>query len=216
MTQKNIFITGKNCTSLEEAKQLLPPNIRDHVFVQMEQVHSNIITPVIKQDTSQDIILTLPKTDGCYTTLDNIVLSIKTADCLPILVRYKPLNLIAAVHAGRKGTQALISIKLLKGLEDNLDLIQNLNNLEEKITFHFAPAICEACYQIDRETDTHYNLATENKKQILDFFEHRGVSQNNISFEISEECTLHDNEKYYSYRNNGPGVKMNYSFIWNA
>ena len=216
MTNSNIFITGKNCSNIEQAIEMLPLEIQKISLVKMEQIHSNIITQITQKHFDKSKIFEIKKADGCYTTLDNIVLSIKTADCLPILVRYEPLNLIAVVHAGRKGTQAHISTKLLEQLEDSLNLIQNLKNSEEKITIHFAPAICEDCYQIDRKTDTHFNLVAENKKQIIRFFETHGISDDKISFEIAEECTLHDNEKYYSYRKHGPGVKMNYSFIWNA
>jgi len=113
---------------------------------------------------------------------------------------------VAAAHAGRKGTQARILGKLLEKLYQKFEI--------KKLYIWFGPAICETSYQIDRETDLHYDLISENQVQIRDFFrKHQLDSQNILKLDIDLGCTFHEQDKYYSYRITGPGVKSNYSFI---
>ena len=55
------------------------------------------------------IILPFPETpfaegDALITTQKNAALVVRTADCLPILI-YHSSGIIAAIHAGRKGTE---------------------------------------------------------------------------------------------------------------
>jgi len=52
--------------------------------------------------------------DAMITTLPNFFLGILTADCVPIFMIDQKKRIIAAVHAGRKGTELHITTKVLK------------------------------------------------------------------------------------------------------
>jgi copper oxidase (laccase) domain-containing protein len=117
-------------------------------------------------------------------------------------------------HAGRKSTEKKLLFKLLKKLNQTYHLVDKINQLETPLQIWFGPAICKKCYQIDEKTDQHYDLIAQNQKQILDFFTlHNLDPKKYLSLEIENHCTLHEPEKYYSYRKSGNNVKMNYSFI---
>lgn len=160
-------------------------------MITMQQTHSNHLQ-VVTEPRSQVLL----DTDAALTTLTNVELQVKTADCLPILL-YHPLPLIGVVHAGRMGTEQKI-------LENTLDFIKNRFQIDNNLEIFFGPAICEACYQIDRVTNLHYDLISENIKQVRSLF---NSSQTNIW--ESNQCTCHQPAEYYSYRREGNGVRMN-------
>lgn len=69
----------------------------DLSFCSAEQIHSNNIETVkIKSEFNQ-----MPNCDGLITSLSNIALIIRTADCMPIFIFDE--NHIAILHAGHRG-----------------------------------------------------------------------------------------------------------------
>ena len=214
------FFTGKHALSFVDAKKQLVTKYSlnsETTFVQMQQVHEASIVEITNKETlNQEFAKStkfnfeqvLPGIDASYTSLSNIFLSVKSADCLPILISGVDQDahpFIAAAHAGRKGTQKEILLKLLIELYTQYKF--------SNISVWFGPAICVDCYQIDKKTNTHFDLIAENKKQIQAFLQENNLSQNAITLKIEHHCTLHEPEKFHSYRKTGPGVKMNYSFI---
>lgn len=183
--------TGKSHT-LEDIKLL--DGWRDVPLVEMEQVHGNSI------EILQDLLIgRLAGADGVITTLKGVGLTVRTADCLPVLLHH-PDGIIGALHAGRKGTEAGIVIQAATILKDAYGIKDGLHAW-------FGPAICERCYQIDRETDTHYNLLRNNIEQLYAVF-----SPENIDIHFANICTKED-KNYHSYRESGEGVGMNYAVI---
>lgn len=189
-------------------------------FVKMEQVHGNLVAEVKREGLVFAV-------DACFTAHKNLFLSVKSADCLPILISgfgYKKQKIdniqianfefVAAAHAGRKGTNLKILAVLLDKLQSKYNIVHALKINNQILNVWLGPAICEKCYQIDTQKDIHYNLIEENKKQLFEFFtKHNLEHQQFLNLEIENHCTLHEPEKYYSYRATGPGVKMNYSLI---
>lgn len=175
-------------------------------IVEIEQTHSaNFV--VFKKTNNFDI----KNKDAVITTEPNTLLCVRTADCLPILIsserkaHNKTETIIAAVHAGRKGTQQNILKNVLSFLVDKYQIDKKMDN---KIQIFFGPAICKNCYEIDREKKLHFDLLEENKKQILSV-----LNNDEFSLEIDNRCTLHSEPQLHSYRRTGKGVPMNYSCI---
>jgi len=202
------FTTGKSISSFEDSIQQLTTekNLNSqHSFVQMQQVHEAKFQEITSKT---NILKPIKSIDACYTTLPNTFLSVKTADCLPILISgtsKTAVPFIAAAHAGRKGTQKKILLKLLNTLFQTYHWTQ--------LNIWFGPAICVDCYQIDRKTHTHFDLITQNKQQIDLCTAQNTLSSSTVTLTIANHCTLHENQTYHSYRKSGPGVPMNYSFI---
>ena len=160
-------------------------------LVTMEQVHGSDFTE------RTEFIEKIPGVDGVLTSNSRLLLTVKTADCLPILL-YHPSGIVGAIHAGRKSTQQEILKKVLT-------FLKNGKHITEGISLWFGPAICEECYQIDRQTDTHYSLIAENMAQAYQVFD-----PEKISLTVEGDCTECFSDEYHSYRVEGEGVQMNY------
>lgn len=81
--------------------------------------------------------------DGLFTDVARLPLALATADCFPVLVIYKPLNLIALLHCGWKGADLRICSQLLtrwRRLFGAIDV--------SKIHVEFGPGICGSCYEV--------------------------------------------------------------------
>ncbi len=164
-------------------------------LIDMEQVHGDVCAILTKAKTQ-----TLKGTDAVLTTLPNVVLVTRTADCLPVLIAH-PSGLIGIAHCGRKSTD-------LGLLRKTLEIVKTKFGITDNLKLWFGPAICERCYQIDEATDLHYNLVRKNFQQVLEVF-----PDGKADVSPSNYCTFHQNEQFYSYRKEGADVPKNYSVI---
>ena len=124
--------------------------------------------------------------DALITDDVGLVLSVKTADCLPIFVMGG--GYISVIHAGREGTLNYISRYVC-------ELFQALG--VEKIDVWFGPCSCVCCYEIDSETATHFDLVLENVVQIVSVY-HDDVHF--VNREGHDYCTQCRHDILYSYR----------------
>lgn len=150
----------------------------------MDQCHLDTIAVLTNP---QNIPTLLEQTDAVITTIPNIRLVVKTADCLPILI-YHPLPLIAAIHAGRKSTDLNI-------FEKTLVTIKTQFKIQNNLSIWFGPHIHEKQYEIDASIKKHYNLAIKNKTQLLNVF-----PENTHTFFQLNKCTITNNNEFFSFR----------------
>lgn len=142
------------------------------------------------------------ETDGLVTNTLGIALTLTTADCVAVLLFDPVKNAIGIVHAGRKGTEDSILEKAVSVLTSSFD-----SNPADILAF-FGPSICEKCYQIDRETDLHYDLWGNNKRALLE----TGLSDANIF--LSGLCTsCNANDRFWSYRKDSGTPNRNFTLI---
>jgi YfiH family protein len=70
-------------------------------LITLRQIHSNLVRAVTAADTRRE----LPwKADGVITNAPGLLIGIQTADCIPVLVADRKRRVIAAFHAGWRGT----------------------------------------------------------------------------------------------------------------
>lgn len=132
--------------------------------------------------------------DACITSEKNVMLSVRTADCLPILLDAPPY--IAVIHAGREGTVQEITYGVCQQL--------NARGVR-RVHAWFGPASCLFCYQIDRDTNTYFDLVGDNRDQIMGVFPGANI-------EVSGACTQCESQLFYSYRS-GDQVKRNVFYL---
>ena len=154
--------------------------------VQMNQTHSNHVELVE--------VPGLVNADAIITEVPHLWLQVKTADCLPILMQTN--RDCAVIHAGREGTVNRIAEKEAKIMMDR-----------DPSGCHcwFGPAICVMCYEIDRDTASHYDLIEENMRQVQSMYP-------NMSIECSGDCTLCGTQTYFSFRG-GDDSDRNFFYI---
>lgn len=212
---KNI---GKN-KSLNET--LSDEKFKNFSLIEMEQTHSDNFIEIFEAPEKKQ---TIPNVDALITTKKNILLAVKSADCLPILIHWNDgnnKNVIAAIHSGRVGTEKKILTKVLNYLKLKYGIGSKKSptsldeNLTNNLTIWLGPAICNKCYQINKEKNLHFDLYQKNIDQIAESFPKIELQAANmiLNVERSEFCTLHNNELFHSYRKSGTGVAMNYSLI---
>ena len=166
-------------------------------IIEMAQPHDNQLAIISERPSAS---ITLPDVDAVATSLSDITLIVRTADCLPILI-YHPLPVIVAIHAGRKGTENNITLHTLSTLTKHIP-----DPTPYKIWF--GPAICAPCYEIDPIKKIHFDLIQENKKQV-----HAALPTKNFTIYESKWCTACHNEQFYSYRKNNKTPLRLYSGI---
>ena len=201
--------TGENRSDIISNRKILSSLFHaenDLHFIVANQTHSDNIKVIELQKTKgwESLGDAIEDCDALVTHEKNIVLTILTADCVPILLFDREKKVIAAVHAGWKGTQSQILAKtVLKMKEvfacDPKDIIAGL-----------APSIGSCCYEVGEDVAKHFfdtpgaftkkggkfmlDLPFINKKQLLQV----GVLDENI--EMSGLCTACEVERFFSYR----------------
>ncbi len=184
----------KRHTSLESF--LAAEQLNRFPIIQMNQVHGAHVVE-ITGPSSQTVI----KTDAIFTLLPEIILCVRTADCLPILITH-PAGLIAAIHAGRRSTQAEIIRKTIRLAKERIGTSAN------PFTFWMGPCICKHHYEINPETGETVDLIGQNEAQIQ-----AELPPEQIQIRHSNLCTITHNDRFYSYRKEGTAAGRFYSLI---
>lgn len=201
-------------TVLQKISSHFPVNAKTMIF--MNQVHSDEIINKVNKKPS------FPTADAIITKERHLALCLKTADCVPIFLFDSKNDVIAAIHAGWRGTALNIVKKTIKKLEHFYK-----SNPDDIYAF-IGPAICPRCYKVGKDVidvfsflgkaKTSFTAKLKDGKYLLDLksinaylIEQTGVPQQHI--EISEHCTYCNSELFHSYRRDGQHAGRNISFI---
>ncbi len=123
-----------------------------------QQIHSNKIQIINVPTTYSDC-------DGLITQSENLALVITVADCLPILMFDPQHNVIAAVHAGWRGTVFQIARNAVE------QLIKNYQSNPDKLFVYIGPGAGVCCYEIGEEVASQFQnqcVELRNGKKFLD------------------------------------------------
>ena len=74
-------------------------------IIKLNQVHSGTVCDIDDTSAAGEAV----EGDAAITALQGVILSIQTADCVPILVADSEARAVAAIHAGWRGTAAHIA-----------------------------------------------------------------------------------------------------------
>ncbi|MGC9350743.1 MAG: peptidoglycan editing factor PgeF [Sulfurovum sp.] len=178
---------------------------QDYHFITAQQTHSDTIAVIEKQESRgwHAIEDAVADCDALITAQKGVVLTILTADCVPVLLYDTEKAVVAAVHAGWRGTKANITGKTVE------KMIESFGSDPKDIIAFIAPSIGRCCYEVGEEVAQHFgdresfdqvgeksmlDLPLINKKQLLD----AGLKAENI--ERCGVCTSCEVERYFSYR----------------
>lgn len=159
-----------------------------------EQIHDNQIAKVDNPGH-------FPETDGLITNVPRIVLSIQTADCLPIFLLDPVRPAIGLIHAGWRGTEAKISQKAVKAMSDHFE------TKPDDLQIFFGPSIGPCCYNIGPDVAEHFSnkYITKGKLNLwkcnMDQLIQMGMSSHQIR--MSRLCTACHPEWFFSHRRSG-------------
>jgi len=175
-------------------------------FIVANQTHSDHIVVIENPETRgwEKKHNAIEDCDALITNQKEVILTILTADCVPILL-YDPVEeVIAIVHAGWKGTAKEIAKKCVDQMSTRFGCKPS------NIYAGIAPSIGACCYEVGEDVATHFthlpyayrqketkymlDLPTINQKQLC----HAGIPQAHI--EMSHLCTSCEVERFFSYR----------------
>ena len=158
----------------------------------VNQVHSDKLVLVL--DPAEDT--SLQEADALITRVPGILLSVKTADCLPLLLYDEKAQVIAAVHAGWKGAKLGI-------IERSLEAMRSLG--AQEITALLGPSIQKDSYEVGQEfrdffPDKYFSTANNSLFFDLPFFAKDSLIKAGIKDLWSSDLDTYQSNDFYSYR----------------
>jgi YfiH family protein len=168
----------------------------------LRQVHSNSVLAVDRPGPAGE-------GDALITSMRGLILSIKTADCYPILIADPRTRSIAAIHAGWRGTAGRIVAETVARM--HADFGASPGDLHAAI----GPGIGVCCYEVGEEVARqiglegrqNIDLAAINRRQLLE----SGVPAGQIH--LAGRCTFCEPDLFHSYRRDGDQAGRMISFI---
>ena len=172
----------------------------------LNQSHSNISIELPSDDRDAD---------ASYTTHNKVVCSIRTADCMPLLITDEEGSFVAAIHAGWRGLASSIIENTLKKI-----------NVKGKFIVWIGPHISQEFFEVGAEVrniflendsasaEAFINAA--NGKYLLSMLKVAQLKLQNLGVEkiyVTKNFCTYKNANYYSYRRETSKERMT-SLIW--
>jgi YfiH family protein len=123
---------------------LLPESLQPYsaTLPEKKQVHGVRIVDVMQPQQA------CGEADGFYTEQPGILLTVFTADCLPIVFSHRQGKAVAVVHAGWRG--------LLNGIIEQMAARINQQSNTQDWVASIGPAIGACCYEVSEELVTEF------------------------------------------------------------
>ncbi len=149
------------------------------------------------------------KFDALVSNISNVLLGVKTADCVPILLGDMQTKAFAAVHAGWRGTVNSVVENAIEKMRENYgtnskDLICAIGPAATCKNYEIGQDVIDTfkqkfpqskhLFQKTREEHALINLHLANKEQLISV----GVLPENIS--VAPFCTMERTDLFFSYR----------------
>ncbi|AKL95612.1 hypothetical protein CACET_c21660 [Clostridium aceticum] len=180
-------------------------------LVLSDQVHSDGIKIVTIEDRGKGVLYDkdFSQVDALITDASAVALMTFHADCVPLLFADPVEKIVAAVHAGWKGTALKIGQKTVE------KMMKEFDSRAEDIVVAIGPSIGKCCYEVSSEVIQRFNtnftnasniaFPTSEGKYMLDLWEANrialkeiGLVDRNIS--IAGLCTACSTDLFYSHR----------------
>ena len=190
-------------------------------FVAVTQVHG-VDLLVIDSPNPDYLHFQRLECDGIITNQPEVMIAVSVADCVPVLLLDPEKKVVAALHAGWKGTAGNISGK---GVEAMVSLF---GSDPARILAAIGPAISPCCYEVDapvleafrNQGGGYERFATPagDGRWRLDMpaatvaqLRDSGLSEANI--EVAAQCVSCTPELYFSYRRDNGDTGRQMGFI---
>ncbi len=194
----------------ELIKQFITDFNLPHEPIFLQQVHGNQIV----EYTQIPKIQMAHQADACFTRKSQVICTIMTADCLPVLLTDTIGSFVAAVHCGWRSLYANILQKTLHKIKP-----------DNPVLAWFGPYIQQLQYQVDEDFVAHYLKKHPNSQPAFTpIYAGKSYADLNTLAQIQliesgvtritscNLCTYSLND-YYSWRQNNTHKRMA-SLIW--
>ena len=186
-------------------------------LIMPRQTHSCRVAVIDERFRTMDIEgqeTALEGVDALVTNLRGVVIGVNTADCVPLILVDKAAGLIAAAHAGWRGTAGRIAGAVV-------DEMCRMGARADHIQVAMGPSICQDCFEVGDEVveafgqagfdidaivmrnattgKAHIDLRMANREVLV----RAGVPAGHIA--LSQHCSRCEHERYFSARRLGIG-----------
>ena len=182
-------------------------------FTIAKQVHSGnvkVISDKLIGSGSTDEENAIENADAMVTDVPGICLIILVADCVPMLFFDPARNVIAAAHAGWRGTLQSIALHTVRTME------KDFGCSPQDILVGMGPSIGPCCYEVGPEVIAQVKALLSSRQEYIrheskdgkgyldlqkanrDQLVEAGIRRKNI--ETANQCTSHNAHIFFSYR----------------
>jgi len=190
-------------------------------LVTMRQVHGNDILVIDEPNENYSHFFDV-ESDAVITNQPGVMIGVCVADCVPILLFDPENRVVAAVHAGWKGTLQKLAHKTVAGMK------ALFGSNPKKIHAAIGPSIGKCCYEVDTpvrdafsQSDLAWDLFSEQSgegkwrislsKANQDMLVSAGLHTK--SLQISDLCVCCHRELFFSYRRDKEETGRQMGFI---
>jgi polyphenol oxidase len=208
------FNSGDNPGNVHQNRDTLCKalEINQNEIIFPKQTHSATIKTIyadfLRSDENEKKTF-LSETDAIITDLKGVCIGVKTADCVPVILFDQKQKVIAAIHAGWRGTVQKITYLTVK------QMISEFNSDPNDIVAGIGPSISPEVYEVGTEVWSQFDapyyqlngLLSSNKRLLdlwkanLDQLTEVGVPAKQI--ELAKMCTYSNPGTFYSARRDG-------------
>jgi YfiH family protein len=167
----------------------------------LKQIHSSVVLVADRAGL-------IGEGDALVTAQPGIAVSVRTADCYPILLADSRRHVVAAVHAGWRGTAARIVPEAIAKMR------AQWGTGPQDIYAAIGPGIGGCCHEVGSEVARQFGakagrlaLAEANRCQLID----SGVENGHI--DVLGLCTFCDPAQFHSFRRDKDEAGRMVSFI---
>ncbi len=178
-------------------------------FVFPRQTHSDRVVVV----TSENFTNTIDDTDALITNEPGIFICVQTADCVPILLFDPVKKVVAAIHAGWKGTISKIAKKTIGQMTEKFgcnpaDIVAGIGPSIHIHAYEVGPEVVEAVEASFSNSPALLKPSMNEGRAYFDLWEanqtvlmESGIQEENI--ELMGLCSFEQADLFYSARRDG-------------
>ncbi len=193
--------------------------IADYLKITPENLISPTQTHSANIETAKVGKHNYPDCDALILTDKNIAIFLNFADCTPVILYDEKQNIGAIAHAGWRGTVQKIAPKTAE------KMMMYFGSKPENIAALIGPAIGFCCYNVGEEVFEKLSASVKNFDRLSEirqgniYVDLKNINKQQLfeigvkKIDICPYCTVHNNNMFFSYRNENATTKRHSAIL---